>query len=40
MVRSSAPESARLIVNGKVMVVYAAAGTDHTTAVENAIKAL
>jgi hypothetical protein len=40
MVRSSAPESARLIVNGKVMVVYAATGSDHGTAVENAIEAL
>ena len=33
MVRSSAPESARLIVNDKIMVVYAAAGSDHATAV-------
>jgi hypothetical protein len=40
IVRSSAPESARLIVNDKIMVVYAAAGSDHATAVENAIEAL
>ena len=40
MVRSSAPESARLIVNDKIMVVYAAAGSDHATAVEHAIEAL
>ena len=40
MVRSSAPESARLIVNGKLMVVYAAAGSDHGTGVQNAIEAL
>jgi hypothetical protein len=40
MVRSSAPESARLLVNGEVMVVYAAAGTDRGAAVERAVKAL
>lgn len=40
MVRGSAPKSARLIVNGNVMVVYAATGADHATAVENAVKAL
>lgn len=40
MARSSALESARLIVNGKVMVVYAAAGSNHATAVEHAIEAL
>jgi hypothetical protein len=40
IVRSSAPESARLIVNDKIMVVYAAAGSDHATAVENTIEAL
>jgi hypothetical protein len=40
IVRSSAPESARLIVNDKIMVVYAAAGSDHATAVEHAIEAL
>jgi hypothetical protein len=40
MVRSSAPESARLIVNGKIMVVYAATGSDHGAAVERAVNAL
>ena len=40
MVRGSAPESAELIVNGKFMVVYAAAGADRTSAVERAVKAL
>ena len=39
MVRGSAPKSARLIVNGEVMVVYAAAGSDRATAVEGAVKA-
>jgi hypothetical protein len=40
MVRSSAPKSAELIVNGEVMVVYAAAGTDRGAAVERAVEAL
>ena len=40
MVRASAPESAKLIVDGEVMVVYAAAGADHAAAVERAVKAL
>jgi hypothetical protein len=40
LVRGSAPKSARLIVNGKVMVVYAAAGSDRGAAVERAVKAL
>jgi hypothetical protein len=40
MVRSSAPKSARLIINDTVIVVYAAAGSDHATAVEHAINAL
>jgi|SRR5215210_4869653 len=40
MVRGSAPKSARLLVNGRVMVVYAATGPDHAAAVENAVKAL
>jgi CTP:molybdopterin cytidylyltransferase MocA len=39
-VRESAPKSARLIAHGRVMVVYAAAGTDHAAAVERAVKAL
>ena len=40
MVRSSAPKSAKLIVNDEVMVVYAAAGTDRGAAVERAVEAL
>jgi hypothetical protein len=40
MVRASAPVSAKLIVDGEVMVVYAAAGADHAAAVERAVKAL
>jgi hypothetical protein len=40
MVRASAPESASLIVDGEVMVVYAAAGADRAAAVERAVKAL
>jgi len=40
MVRASAPEPAKLIVDGEVMVLYAAAGADHAAAVERAVKAL
>ena len=40
MVRRSAPKSARMIVNDEIMVVYAAAGSDHGAAVEKAVKAL
>ena len=40
LVRSSAPKSARLIRNGKVMVVYAPAGSDRGAAVERAVKGL
>jgi hypothetical protein len=40
LVRASAPKSAKLIVDGEVMVVYAAAGADHAAAVERAVKAL
>ena len=40
MVRGSAPKSARLIVDGEVMVVYAAAGSDRAAAVESAVEAL
>jgi len=40
LVRSSAPKSARLIVNDEVMVVYAAAGSDRSNAVERAVKSL
>jgi hypothetical protein len=39
-VRSSAPKSARLIVNDNVLVVYAAAGSDRGAAVERAVKQL
>ena len=34
------PKSAKLIVDGEVMVVYAAAGADRAAAVERAVKAL
>jgi predicted small secreted protein len=40
MVRSSAPKSARLLVNGEVIVVYSAAGADHAADVERAVKEL
>ena len=40
LVRGSAPKSARLIVSDKVIVVYAAAGSDRGDAVERAVKAL
>jgi hypothetical protein len=40
MIRASAPKSAKLIVNDEVMVVYASAGSDHSAAVEQAVKAL
>jgi hypothetical protein len=40
MVRSSAPESAKLIVQDEVMVVYAATGKDRVSAVEKAVNGL
>ena len=40
MVGSTAPKSARLIRNGNVMVVYAAAGSDRGAAVQRAVKEL
>ena len=40
MVRGTAPKSAKLIVDGEVMVVYASAGENHAAAVEKAVKAL
>lgn len=40
MVRASAPESAKLIVEDEVMVVYAAAGSDRSAAVARAVEAL
>jgi hypothetical protein len=39
-VRSSAPESAKLIVNDEVMVIYDATGKDRGTAVEKAVDGL
>ena len=39
-VRKTAPKSARLIAHGKVLVVYAAAGTDLAAAVACAVEAL
>ncbi|HKG62897.1 MAG TPA: hypothetical protein VKB28_02430 [Solirubrobacteraceae bacterium] len=39
-VRESAPKSARLIAHDRVLVVYAAAGTDRAAAVERAVEAL
>ena len=39
-VRKTAPKSARLIAHDKVLVVYAAAGTDRAAAVERAVEAL
>ena len=39
-VRKSAPKSAKLIVDGNVLVVYAPAGDDRSAAVETAVKAL
>ncbi len=39
-VRQSAPKSAKLIVDGNVLVIYAAAGDDRSAAVERAVKAL
>ena len=39
-VRASAPDSARLISHGPVLVVYAAAGADRAAAVERAVEAL
>jgi hypothetical protein len=39
-VRESAPKSARLIAHDRVVVVYAAAGTDRAAAVERAVEAL
>jgi hypothetical protein len=40
LVGGSAPKSARLIRNGTVMVVYAAAGSDRGAAVERAVEEL
>lgn len=39
-VRKSAPKAARLISHGKVVVVYAPAGTDRAAAIERAVEAL
>ena len=40
LVRGSAPKSAHFIHRGKVMVVYAPAGSDRSDAVERAVKEL
>ena len=40
LVRGSVPQPSRLIVNGNVMVVYAAAGKDRAAQVEKAVEAL
>lgn len=39
-VRKSAPKSAKLIVDGNVLVVYAPAGDDRSAAIEQAVRAL
>jgi hypothetical protein len=39
-VGQSAPKSAKLIVDGNVLVMYAPAGADRSAAVEQAVKAL
>jgi hypothetical protein len=39
-VRKTAPKAAKLIVDGNVLVVYAPAGDDRSTAIEQAVKAL
>jgi hypothetical protein len=39
-VKSTVPEPSRLIVNGEVLVVYAANGSDHAKQVEKAVEAL
>ena len=38
--RATGPKSARLMVNGPVMVMYAAAGNDRSAAVQRAVDAL
>ena len=40
MVRGSVPQPSRLMVNGNVMVVYAAAGKNRAAQVEKAVEAL
>ena len=40
LVKGGAPESAELIKHGNVMVVYAAAGSDRSDAVERAVEEL
>jgi len=40
MVKDSVPTGARLISNGKVLVLYAAAGSDHGADVEQAVNAM
>jgi hypothetical protein len=40
MVKGTVPTGSRLISNGKVLVLYAAAGSDHGAAVERAVNAM
>ena len=40
MVKGTVPTGSRLISNGKVLVLYAAAGSDHGAAVEKAVNAM
>jgi hypothetical protein len=40
MVKGTVPAGARLISNGKVLVLYAAAGRDHGAEVEKAVSAM
>ena len=40
MVKGTVPAGARLISNGKVLVLYAAAGSDHGADVEKAVNAM
>jgi hypothetical protein len=40
MVKDTVPAGARLISNGKVLVLYAAAGSDHGADVEKAVNAM
>ena len=39
-VKASAPKTAKLIADGNVLVIYAAAGSDNAAAVERAVEAL
>lgn len=39
-VKGSVPEPSKVIVNGKVLVIYGSDGRDHAAQVENAVQAL